>query len=82
MSKIREFFQYLKWINMGKPMIFYPGFHCGCCGKWNAIPFGVPYYKSSEEWWDTWGICPDKHCDEDDEDSEGQRMIDREIANY
>ena len=55
-------FAKLKWILSGKPMISYPGFHCGCCGKWNAIPFSLPKYLSMGEWIDGWGVCPG-NCD-------------------
>jgi len=50
--------KYLIWIIKGRKIIHYSGFCCGCCGKWNAIPFDIPEYKSSGDWWDTWGLCP------------------------
>lgn len=50
--------RYIRWIMDGKPMIQYSGFHCGCCGKWWAIPFEVAEYESGGEWWDGWGVCP------------------------
>lgn len=50
-------FKWLKWIWKGKPVIKYPGYHCGCCGKWVDWEFFIPTYKSMGEWWDTWGIC-------------------------
>jgi len=55
--------RYLIWVIKRKKMIHYEGFHCGCCGKWNSIPFDIPEYKSSGDWWDTWGLCPiDNPC--------------------
>jgi hypothetical protein len=53
-------FNKLKWIFQGQPMITYPGFICEWCGKWNAIPFSIPKYKSRGEWFDNWGVCPGK----------------------
>jgi len=53
-------FLYLKWIISGKPMIVYSGFNCGCCGRWHNIKIEIPKYKSCGEWWDTWGVCPNK----------------------
>ena len=32
--RIGRFFTWLRWHHKGKPMIKYPGFNCGCCGKW------------------------------------------------
>ena len=55
---IKKLIAKLKWIRQGRPMIKYPGFGCGCCGKYWAIPFEVPTYESSGKWWDTWGVCP------------------------
>jgi len=57
------FIKWFGWKIQGSPVIKYTGFHCGCCGKWNDIPFTVPTYLSNGEM-DTWGICPDKHIEE------------------
>lgn len=38
-------------------MLKYPGFHCGCCGKWVDEAFEIPEYQSADPWWDTWGLC-------------------------
>ena len=56
---MRKLYYYLRWLWKGKPMLHYEGFHCGCCGRWHSIPFEIPEYESSGEWWDTWGICPE-----------------------
>ena len=48
---------WLKWLLSGRPYIEYPGYHCGCCGKWVDDPFSMPTYKSIGSW-DTWGLCP------------------------
>jgi len=46
----------------------YPGFNCGCCGRWWNIPFKVTHYRCNlftklDENWETWGLCPkDKGC--------------------
>lgn len=50
-------FKWLKWIIKGRLIIYYLGFNCGCCGKWVKEPFSIPEYRSSGEWWDTWGLC-------------------------
>jgi hypothetical protein len=39
-------------------MVFYPGYHCGCCGRWIVMRFGVRKYRSLGERADTWGLCP------------------------
>jgi hypothetical protein len=54
--KIKKFRVYLNWVKNGKPMIKYPGFHCGCCGCWTEFEFEVPECDS-DDWWDTWGLC-------------------------
>lgn len=52
-----RFVKWIKWIKKGKPYKEYPGFHCGCCGKWTEEKFKIPEYKSNGEWFDTWGLC-------------------------
>ena len=47
----------LRWLLKGRPYLRYPGYHCGCCGKWVEKSFSVPVYKSQGEWGDTWGLC-------------------------
>jgi len=54
---MKLFFKYLIWIIRGKPYFTYPGYHCGCCGKWVSHKYKVPEYISLGEWHDTWGIC-------------------------
>jgi hypothetical protein len=54
---MKRLFRKLRWIYRGRPMIHYPGFMCGCCGKWNSEPFDLPEYQSCGEWWDTIGVC-------------------------
>jgi hypothetical protein len=51
--------RWLKWLWNGRPVIQYPGLHCGCCGEWVNRKFSIPTYKSTGEWWDTWGLCPE-----------------------
>ena len=50
-------FIWLKWIIKGKPTVQYPGFHCGCCGKYTKKAFSIPEYQSKDGWWNTWGLC-------------------------
>lgn len=50
--------RYLRWRFGGRSMVKYPGFKCGCCGRWWDIPFEIPEYESCGEWADTWGLCP------------------------
>jgi len=57
---IKKFFRWLKWLRNSKPYLSYEGFHCGCCGAWEGIPFKVSEYKSAGQWGDTWGVC--KKC--------------------
>lgn len=57
---LRELIEYIKWLRDGKPVITYPGFHCGVCGRWEGEEFSIPRYKSNGKWWDTWGLC--KQC--------------------
>lgn len=52
-----KWIKWIKWIIVGKPMIDYPGFNCGCCGKWVKKSFSVRKYRSVSRWWDTWGLC-------------------------
>lgn len=54
---IKRFFQWLWWLRSGKPVIAYPGYHCGLCGSWVGEKFEMPEYLSSGEWSDTWGVC-------------------------
>jgi len=58
--RIQYFLRWLKWLRDGKPMIAYPGFHCGCCGKWVNRPFKIPAYKSVDSWADTIDLCDDE----------------------
>lgn len=57
-----ELFRKIKWYFQGKPMLSYPGYRCGCCGKWINEPFEIPTYESCGEYWDGWGTCPGKGC--------------------
>lgn len=57
---MKYFLKWLKWILKGKPMITYPGYNCGCCGKWIEEEFSIPEYKSEGEYWDTIGLCKDQ----------------------
>ena len=54
----RRIWSYLKWIRDGKPVVKYPGYNCGCCGRYWSIPFEIPLYQSIDKWWDTWSLCP------------------------
>jgi hypothetical protein len=58
------------WVLRGKPTITYPGYNCGCCGKWWDETYRVPHYElkesiiikkgdslKNEVWGDTWGLC-------------------------
>lgn len=54
-----ELFRKIKWYLRGKPMISYPGYHCGCCGRWINKSFEIPEYDSVGPDGDTWGLCPD-----------------------
>lgn len=47
----------IKWLLKDKPMIKYPGYNCGLCGRWIDEEFEVPEWASYGQWWDTWGIC-------------------------
>jgi len=58
--RVRYLFKWLQWLRGGKPTIKYPGFHCGCCGKWIARPFEIPTYQSVGKWADTIGLCDDE----------------------
>jgi len=49
--------QYLLWIVKGKPKVEYPGFNCGCCGKWVNEPFSLPSYQAWGYNFDCWGLC-------------------------
>jgi len=64
-GKEMRLFRWLKWIIEGRPFVHYEGYTCGCCGKGWYIPFTIPTYQSSGEYWDTWGLCPVSVCDED-----------------
>lgn len=55
---IRNFFRWLVWLARGKPVVSYPGFHCGICGRWVWEDFDVPEYLSAGKDSDTWGVCP------------------------
>lgn len=55
---VHYFLTYLKWL-FNKTYIEYPGYSCGCCGRWWNEKFKVPTYKA-DKWWDTWGLCPSK----------------------
>jgi hypothetical protein len=37
--------------------IEYPGYHCGCCGKWVNDVYFVPERMSVGWRWDTIGLC-------------------------
>lgn len=50
---------WIKWYFLGKSMIYYEGYNCGCCGKWIEEPFYVRKYEANE-FADTWGLC--KEC--------------------
>jgi hypothetical protein len=54
---IITFFKWLNWHTSGKPYIEYPGFHCGCCGKWIKKKHKIRKYKSRGRWADTWDLC-------------------------
>lgn len=54
---LRYFISWLCWILKRKPVIIYPGFNCGLCGKWVKKEFSIPTYKSINAWWDTWDMC-------------------------
>lgn len=60
---IKQFFRWLRWLWDGKPVVTYPGYHCGCCGAWTWEKFSILTYKSYGEWWDMWGLCRDE-CEE------------------
>jgi len=49
----------LWWIIRGKPMQYYDGFHCGCCGKWIMQRMVVPDYLDIGL---PWGLCDDCIC--------------------
>ena len=51
------FLHWLKWIWDGKPVIYYSGSHCGCCGNVIVGSFTIPAYLSNGTWADTWGLC-------------------------
>lgn len=53
------FLLYISWRIRGKPMVSYPGFNCGLCGKWWSIPFEVRDYKNMGFQYESWGMCPD-----------------------
>lgn len=55
---IRYFIQYLKWL-FNKTYVTYPGYNCGCCGRWWDKEFKVPTYKANK-FWNTWGLCPEE----------------------
>ncbi len=55
-------YKYISWLIRGKPMITYPGFNCGCCGKYTAKPFSIRDYKS-DGWLDNWGLCDKGECE-------------------
>jgi len=73
---LRELIEYIKWLQEGKPMITYEGFHCGLCGRWEDEEFSIPKYKSDGEWWDTWGICSQciKEYEENKESNNDNRI--------
>jgi len=56
---IKYFFRWIKWLIDKKPNITYPGYHCGCCGRWEEKEFSLPKYQSHGKWSDTWawGLC-------------------------
>lgn len=67
---IRRMFLNLKWILNGKPYVVFPGYHCGCCGKWinkelrfknynskENIKFKIGDIIPTEYWFSTWGLC-------------------------
>jgi hypothetical protein len=56
MHSLRYFLSYLKWL-LHKEYVEYPGYNCGCCGRWIDKPFKVRLYKA-DPFWDTWGLCP------------------------
>lgn len=56
---IKLFFRSISWRHRGRPMIKYPGFTCGCCGRGWKIPFEIRDYESCGKYWDTWGLCPE-----------------------
>jgi len=64
---LRKLIKYIKWLREDKPMITYPGYHCGACGRWVDEEFSIPKYKSMGKWDDTWGLCKQciKECEED-----------------
>lgn len=50
--------RWIAWIRLGKPMITYEGYHCGCCGTWVDEQFKIPTYKSTgTPMDDRLGIC-------------------------
>jgi len=70
-------FKNIKWLFNGRPMIIYPGYYCGCCGKYCEEEHKVKNYYTKKDWFisredwskydfvwfDTWGLCP-KGCDD------------------
>ena len=60
-SFIRPIKNYLarrRWRKSGSPVFVYPGYNCGCCGKYIKEEIEVPTYESLGSW-DTWGLCPE-----------------------
>jgi len=61
-SFIRPLKNYLarrRWRKSGSPVFVYPGFNCGCCGKYTKEEFEVPTYETLGPNWDTWSLCLD-----------------------
>jgi len=54
---VNRIFSYVAWLFSGRKTIDYPGYHCGCCGKWVDKPFSIPEYDSCGKFADTVEIC-------------------------
>ena len=52
-----RFLSWLWWVIRGKPMVWYDGYNCGCCGKWVNRPMNVRDYQAYGWQSDTWGLC-------------------------
>jgi len=55
--EIRRFFMKRRWQKAGQPVVVFPGYHYGCCGKYTEGEYGVPTYEFVTSYWDTWGVC-------------------------
>jgi len=67
-EKIMRIYQIIKWLWQGAPMIYYEGYHCGCCGNWVNKPFIISTLQSQGKWWDGWGLCPKgEGCNKEEE---------------